>query len=97
MAKVLIKPGSTPRKAIAYAFPTSYNAGLLGKSKEGCWYVSMVRYGCDQLAVEYPVANAKGYDACNDPDLIADFRNTPGDVCPYFKREMRDEIKEALQ
>lgn len=73
-------------KSIAYAYPTSKNAELLGFPKEGCWYVSQTLYnieGSGQFST-FPAHNGEGYATPDDPDLISFFKECEGDICKHF-------------
>jgi hypothetical protein len=75
------------RKSIGYAYPTSPNAETLGMGKTGCWHlnVSVLREDGTWSPDSLP-HNAEGYATSDDPDLIAQFIETEGEICPMFKR-----------
>ena len=73
------------RKSIAYAYPTSNRAKELGHYATGCYYVAQSVLRED--GTWSPEYVAQGHDAFtdrNDPDLLALFAETDGEVCPYY-------------
>ncbi len=74
-------------KAIAYSFPTSPNAETLGFAETGCWHIELTISnieGSDQCRTYMP-HNAEGFDAPNDPVLVAMFNETDGEIDWSFK------------
>jgi len=72
------------RKEIAYAYPTSPNAELLGCGRKGCFYVALSRLGDDGAWLpSNPVLKARGFDSATHPDLLAIYAETEGDAWRY--------------
>lgn len=69
------------RKSLAYAYPTSELAVMLGFGKVGCWFVDVVE--SDDWKVDRPTV---GYERYDDPELIASYLALPYEVCPMFLR-----------
>lgn len=75
-------------KSIAYAYPTSPMAKELGFYDDGCFYIQhrlMNIEGSDQCKT-FAAHNAEGFLKATNPDLIALFKETEGEVCPTFLR-----------
>lgn len=73
------------RKAIAYAYPTSPAADFYGH-KDGCWYVSTSAQRQDgSWSPNHMLEQGEGFGQPDHPDLIALYRETDGEMCPYFK------------
>lgn len=75
-------------KSISYAYPSSTNAGVLGMSETGAWYISLTISdieGSGQCRTFMP-HDAEGFLNPDDPDLAALFHETDGEICPYFKQ-----------
>lgn len=75
-------------KSIAYSFPTSDNAKKLGFADSGCWHISIFITGIegsDQCRTIMP-HDAEGFAAPDDPDLIALFFETEGEIDPAFEK-----------
>lgn len=70
-------------KSIGFAYPSSLNAEKLGFAETGCWHISQTYVnieGSGQCRTFTP-HNAEGYPDKDDPDLIAQFKETEG--TPY--------------
>ena len=79
------------RKAIAYAYPTSENAEILGKSATGAYYVEQsISVSCEggSWSPPYIAPGTEGdsFDRADDPDLVSLFAEVEGDICPDSKR-----------
>jgi len=85
------------RKSISYAYATSPTAKFLGHGKTGCYYVATSLLREDGTwSPATPVHNAEGFQRAEDADLIATYRETDGEPCPYFWARCNDNAKEAL-
>ncbi len=85
------------RKSISYAYATSPTARELGHGKTGCYYVatSILREDGNWSPAS-PVHNAEGFQNAGDADLIALYRETEGEPCPYFWNRTNAIAKEKL-
>jgi hypothetical protein len=72
------------RKSINYAYATSPMANHLGFGKTGCYYITTATLNEDGFwGVDYALHSAEGYLSKDNPDLIAQFNETEGEVSPY--------------
>ena len=76
-------------KSIAYAFPTSTTAELLGFADTGCWFVS-------EGATSAP-HDAIGFTEPDHPDLIALYHETDMPACRMFLRHGDDRALAAIK
>ena len=86
-------------KSISYAYPTSQMAEALGCAKAGCWYVQVTYHdieGSGQSSTFAP-HNAEGFQSPDDKDLIAIFKETEGDICPYFLKYGNEKALNAIK
>jgi hypothetical protein len=70
------------RKSIGYSYPTSPNAETLGSHgyhvnqsilrEDGSWSPEYLPVGCEVFATK------------DNPDLLAIFEETEGDICPMY-------------
>jgi hypothetical protein len=85
------------RKSISYAYPTSATAELLGHGKTGCYYVaSSIMREDGNWSLATPLHNAEGFPLADEPDLIASYKETEGEACPYFWQRCSEKAKAAL-
>jgi hypothetical protein len=74
-------------KEIAYSFPTSTNAEILGFRDSGCWHVSITYAnieGSGQCKTFLP-HDAEGFAEKDDPDLLAVFAEYEGGQPDWVK------------
>ena len=72
-------------KSIAYAYPSSINASVLG-FEDGCWYVEHRYTGANQRnKASFIAYNCEGFDTPDHTDLITLYHEYEGVMCPMFK------------
>jgi hypothetical protein len=86
-------------KAIAYAYPTSPRAYKLSEDGNGVYYVEKRLTNIEGSGQEHVFIddNCEGFASPTDPDLIAIFMETDGDICPRFKKYGNAQVLEALK
>lgn len=73
------------RKSIAYCYPTSPFAKVLGVHKTGGWYVQQYSWREDGTWSRPYVAQGNDvFTSSTDPDLIALYLESDGEPCPSF-------------
>ena len=85
-------------KSISYSSPTSPNAERLGFKTQGCYHIEQTLMNIEdsgQCRTSIP-HNAEGYTDKLDSDLIAQFHETEGDVCPMFLKYGDTELLKAI-
>lgn len=73
-------------KSIEFAYPTSRHAKMLGAYKSGCWHISVAYNDIEDSAHVHMFIppNAEAYTTPDDADLIAQFLEQEGEICPCF-------------
>jgi hypothetical protein len=70
------------RKSIAYAYPTSEAANELGQP--GFYVCQYVKLETGEWSTPFIAQGHDVFDDKNDPDLLALFNESDGEVCPYY-------------
>lgn len=86
-------------KSIEWAYATSITAKLLNHYNTGCFYISLIcEYDNERGDIVHCISkvNPKGYAFADDPDLITQFKEEEGEICPMFLKYGNKEALAAL-
>jgi hypothetical protein len=85
-------------KSIAFAYPSSISAELLGFTKTGCWFVqhTLTNIEGSGQSKTFIAHNCEGFTAPDNPDLISLYHEYEGTPEPSFIRHGNEKALKAI-